>query len=55
MNIVTVYCPECKEKGYRKMLLKVDSGARGIIYPWCKCCHKNVAIDLSALSAIAKR
>lgn len=55
MNKYSVYCPVCREKGYRKKLLEVNKNARGIIYPWCKCCHKNVEIDLSALSAITNR
>lgn len=55
MNRISIFCPVCKRKGRRKKLLEVDRNARGIIYPFCKCCHDNIRIDLSALSAITDR
>ena len=42
-----IYCPECLKRGYKKKLLEVEDNATGIIYPYCKCCHKNVTIKLN--------
>lgn len=44
--VVSVYCPECEKKGRKKLLMKVDENANGVIYPWCKVCHKNIKINL---------
>lgn len=44
--IIEIFCPICERRGIKKKLLEVDSGARGIIYPFCKRCHKNVRIPL---------
>lgn len=46
MNI-EIFCPTCAKAGIRRKLLEVDSGARGVIMPWCKACKKNVKVILS--------
>nr|DAJ41592.1 MAG TPA: cysteine-rich protein [Caudoviricetes sp.] len=41
-----IFCPVCAEAGIRRKLMEVDDGAKGIIYPYCKGCKKNIPIDL---------
>lgn len=41
-----IYCPSCYNAGIRRKLMEVDVNARGIIYPYCKACKKNVKIEL---------
>lgn len=43
---VEVYCPVCGAAGIRRKLMEVDSEARGVIWPWCKGCRKNVRVEL---------
>lgn len=45
MNI-DVYCPVCGAAGLRRKLMEVDSHAKGVIYPYCKGCKRNVRIEL---------
>lgn len=41
-----VYCPQCAAAGIRRKLMEVDRRAKGIIYPYCKGCKKNIKIEL---------
>ena len=43
---VEIFCPVCAAAGIRRKLLEVDSFTRGVIWPWCKGCKKNVKIEL---------
>lgn len=44
--VVEIFCPVCGAAGIRRKLMEVDSKAKGIIYPWCKSCKKNIKIEL---------
>lgn len=43
---VEVFCPICAAAGIRRKLMEVDSEAKGVIWPWCKGCKKNVRVEL---------
>ena len=43
---VEVFCPVCAAAGIRRKLMEVDSEARGVVYPYCKGCKKNVRVEL---------
>ena len=43
---VEVFCPLCAAAGIRRKLMEVDSEAKGVIWPWCKGCKKNVRVEL---------
>lgn len=45
MRIIPVYCPECAKEGRKKILMKVDDKASGLLLPWCKI-HGNVKVVL---------
>ena len=45
--VIDIYCPVCAAAGIKRKLMKVDSAATGIIYPYCKGCKKNITIDLN--------
>jgi transcription elongation factor Elf1 len=45
-----IYCPVCERvRNKKKLLMKADTKARGVIYPYCKLCHSNVKINLNEL------
>lgn len=48
---INIYCPVCASAGINhgkgRLLMQVDSEARGIIYPYCKSCKKNIRIELN--------
>ena len=46
MKRIEIFCPECASRGFRKKLMEVDVGAKGIIYPYCKYCKKNIPIKV---------
>lgn len=46
MKRIDIFCPECASRGFRKKLMEVDEGAKGIIYPYCKYCKKNIPIKV---------
>lgn len=50
MNKIDIYCPECEKRGRKKLLMKADSDARGVIYPFCKECRKEVKIELTKIN-----
>lgn len=41
-----IFCPQCAKAGIKRKLLEVDKSAKGVIYPYCKGCKKNIEIDL---------
>lgn len=41
-----VFCPTCAAAGIRRKLMEVDSEAKGVVYPYCKGCKKNVLVKL---------
>lgn len=41
-----IFCPVCAAAGIRRKLMEVDSAAKGVVYPYCKGCKKNVKIEL---------
>lgn len=41
-----IFCPICAAAGIRRKLMEVDSAAKGVVYPYCKGCKKNVRIEL---------
>lgn len=43
---VEVFCPICAAAGIRRKLMEVDSAAKGVVYPYCKGCKKNVRVEL---------
>ena len=47
---IDVYCPVCASAGINhgkgRLLMKVDSNAVVIVYPYCKACKKNIKIEL---------
>lgn len=43
---IDVYCPSCAAAGIKRKLMEVDNDAKGVIYPYCKGCKKNVAVKL---------
>lgn len=43
---INVYCPSCAAAGIKRKLMEVDNDAKGVIYPYCKGCKKNVAVKL---------
>ena len=43
---IEIFCHVCAAAGIRRKLMEVESSARGIIYPYCKGCKKNVKIEL---------
>ena len=43
---IEIFCPVCAAAGIRRKLMEVESPARGVIYPYCKGCKKNVKIEL---------
>lgn len=43
---VEVFCPICAAAGIRRKLMEVDSEAKGVVWPYCKGCKKNVKIEL---------
>lgn len=47
MTKIEIYCPECAKTGRRKLLMKADSDAKGIVYPYCKECRREVKIELT--------
>ena len=46
---INIYCPVCASAGINhgkgRLLMQVDSEARGFIYPYCKSCKKNIRIE----------
>lgn len=43
---VEVFCPICAAAGIRRKLMEVDSAAKGVVYPYCKGCKKNIRVEL---------
>ena len=47
---IEIYCPVCAAAGINhgkgRLLMQVDSNAKGVVYPYCKGCKKNVRIEL---------
>ena len=43
---VEVFCPICAAAGIRRKLMEVDSEAKGVVWPWCKGCRRNVKVVL---------
>lgn len=43
---IEIFCPICATAGIKRKLMEADSNARGILWPWCKGCKKNVKIEL---------
>ena len=41
-----IFCPICAAAGIRRKLMEVDSAAKGVIWPWCKGCKRNVRVEL---------
>lgn len=41
-----IFCPICAAAGIRRKLMEVDSAAKGVVYPYCKGCKKNVRVEL---------
>lgn len=41
-----IFCPRCAAAGIRRKLMEVDSEAKGVVWPYCKGCKKNVKIEL---------
>lgn len=44
---VEVFCPICAAAGIRRKLMEADSEAKGVIWPWCKGCRRNVKVVLT--------
>ena len=47
---IDIYCPICAAAGINhgkgRLLMQVDSNVRGVLYPYCKACKKNIKIEL---------
>ena len=43
---INIFCPVCAAAGIHRKLMEVDSRAKGVVYPYCKGCKKNVEIEL---------
>lgn len=43
---VEIFCPVCAAAGIRRKLMEVDSEAKGVVWPYCKGCKKNVKVEL---------
>lgn len=47
---IDIYCPVCAAAGINhgkgRLLMQVDDSAKGVIYPYCKACKKNIRIEL---------
>lgn len=43
---IEIFCPICAAAGIKRKLMEADSAARGVVYPYCKGCRKNVKIEL---------
>ena len=43
---VEVFCPICEAAGTHRKLMEVDSEAKGVVWPYCKGCKKNVKVEL---------
>ena len=43
---VEIFCPVCAAAGIRRKLMEADSEVKGIVWPYCKGCKKNVKVEL---------
>ena len=41
-----IFCPICAAAWIKRKLMEADTAAKGIIYPYCKGCKKNIKIEL---------
>lgn len=44
---IEIFCPTCAAAGIKRKLMEVDSLTKGIVYPYCKACKKNIKIELN--------
>ena len=43
---IDIFCPVCAAAGIKRKLMETEDTAKGIVYPYCKGCKKNVKIEL---------
>ena len=43
---IEIFCPICAAAGIHRKLMEADSSAKGVVYPYCKGCKKNVKVEL---------
>ncbi len=47
-----IFCPRCKEKGYKPVMLAKyeDVVGRGDLYLWCKRCKREIHLKVDEIS-----
>ena len=48
---IDIYCPICAAAGIKRKLMEADAEAKGVVFPYCKGCKKNVKIELQGNKA----
>lgn len=49
---IEIFCPVCAAAGIKRKLMEAERSAKGVVYPYCKGCRKNIKVELNSKKTV---